>query len=251
MRIAALGLTTVKGMAHTALPEVELTPTGPRDDRRFCLVDIATGRVLRTAEDDRLMACQSVWTPPVLTIRTPVGQASGVVVDGDRGTADYWGQTVDVVTVHGPWTQLLSRHVGRAVTLCRVLSPGAVVWAGSVSVVATSSLAEVARRLGRRHDDGSRFRPTVIVDTDGSPAFIEDRWVGRRLGLGAATIDVADRLARCAVVDRRPRVGGSDFGVLARLAPDRVVDGEIVFGVTGDVHRPGRVAVGDPVRLEP
>ncbi|WP_165368228.1 MOSC domain-containing protein [Phytoactinopolyspora endophytica] len=244
-----LGLTPVKGMAHTALPDVDLTADGPVYDRVFCLVDPASGRVLRTVENDLLMACRASLEPPVLTIRTPVGDATGKVVDGVPMTGYYWEREVKLVSVDGPWSEVVSRYLDRPVTLCRVPDPGAVVWAGSVSLVSTSSLAELARRIDRPDDDGARFRPTVVVDTGDAPPFVEDTWVGSRLRIGGAVITVDERLPRCAVVNSKPAAGGRDAAVLKALSGDRVEGNDIFCGVSGDVEQPGHVSTGDPVRL--
>lgn len=250
MRVARLGFAAVKGMAHVAVPGVELTWSGPRGDRVFCLVD-AAGDVLKTVRDDALMACVATWKAPVLMIQTPVGDATGDVVDGAVLTASYWGRPVEVALVGGPWSALLSRYLGRPVRLCRVLRPGSMVWSGSVSVVTTSSLAEVARRTGRPFDDGARFRATVVVDTGEAAPFVEDAWAGRRLRLGAAIVRIDGPMRRCAVVNRRPGRGGPGADVLGALATDRVVDSEIMFGVHGQVEIPGPVLLGEPARVEP
>lgn len=249
MHVIRLGSTPLKGMEHVSRPHIELTPGGLPDDRLFCLLDTETGRVLRTAGHDSTMACRADWNPPVLTVRTPLGTAAAEVADGRLVTGDYWGRDVDLVTVDGPWSALLSRYIARPVQLCRTRESGAVIWGGAVSLVTTSSLAELARRTGRAHDDGARFRPTLVVDTGAQSAFAEDAWVGTRLRVGTAVVTVRGTLPRCAVVDRRPGAGGLDVRVLAALSPDRARSGEIAFGVHGDVQVPGRVAVGDTVEL--
>lgn len=247
MHIARLGLTPVKGMCHAARPNVELSADGPVGDRAFCLVDPHTRRVLRTVDHDRAMACEATWTPPVLGIRTPEGEARGTVRDGAPLTGSYWDRPVELISVPGPWTDLLSRYLDREVVLARITTPGAVIWAGSVSVITTGSLAELARRSGRPAGDGARFRATAVVDTGAAPPFVEDTWVGRRLRLGAAVVRVRGLLDRCAVIDRRPGVGGKDRDFLAALAPDRRDVAGILFGIHGDVVRAGRITVGDPV----
>jgi uncharacterized protein YcbX len=140
--------------------------------------------------------------------------------------------------VHGPWAELLSAYVGREVILCRT-TPGEIIWAGSVSLVTTASLADLARRVGRATDDGARFRPTFVVDSGDAEPFAEDRW--QQLRLGDAVLRVRGPLARCAVVDRHPAKGGHDVPALKALAHDRTHDGEILFGVSADVVRPGVV----------
>lgn len=245
MHVARLGLTPVKGMTHNALPAVDVTRDGPVNDRTFCLVDRSTGAVMRTVGNEGVLACRATWRPPELTVDTPHGSATGEVVDGEPCTGDYWSRAVGLVTVDGPWNDLLRNYLGRDVVLCRVTGPEDVVWAGSVSLVTTSSLADLAERTGRTHDHGVRFRATATVDTGDAPAFTEDEWIGRRVRLGDVVVAVRGQLPRCAVVNRRPGTGERDVDVLRALAHDRRGRGEIWFGLHADVESPGRISVGD------
>ncbi|WP_166355991.1 MOSC domain-containing protein [Phytoactinopolyspora limicola] len=254
MYVARLGLTPVKGMTHTSFAQLDLDAAGPRYDREFCVVEAATGRVLRTVEDDMAMACHAVWKPPVLMISTPIGDVTDEVPAATPApglVGYYWDRELALVAVPGPWTELLSRYFGRPVRLCRVRGAARPVWAGPVSLVTSSALAELAHRLGRPVDDGARFRATIVVDTGEDAPFVEDAWVGSRLRIGSAVISIDEHLPRCAVVDRRPGAGGFDARVLAALASDRRFGGEIVFGVAGRVEVPARITVGDEVVLLP
>ncbi|PSK97850.1 hypothetical protein CLV30_1216 [Haloactinopolyspora alba] len=249
MRVVRIATTPVKGMAHVPRRDVALTVDGVPDDRVFCLFETATGRVARTAENPALLACRADWAPPSLTVHTPIGTVTGGVAEAGPVTGDYWGRRVGLNVVDGPWSALLSRYLGREVRLCRRREPGAVIWAGPVSLVTTSSLAELARRTGAPDEDGARFRPTLVVDTPGRPPFCEDAWVGVQLRVGPAVVTVRGALPRCAVVDREPGAGCRDHRVLAALAADRTRAGEIAFGVQGDVVNAGRVTVGAEVAL--
>lgn len=251
MRVATIGLTPVKGMAHLPRSEVDLLIGGPREDRAFCLVEAGGTHILRSVDQARLMACRAEWRAPTLTIHTPGRTVTGEVVDGPKVRAEYWGRDVDLVRVEGPWNALMSEYVGRDVELCRVVHPGSIVWAGSVSILTTSSLAEIARRTGREREDGHRFRATMVIDTGDAPAFVEDEWVGARLRIGAATVRMAGLLPRCAVVNRRPDSGDADVEVLKALSPDRGYDQGIWFGLEGGVELPGTVRVGDPATVLP
>lgn len=259
MHVVGIGLTPVKGMAHEPLAALELPRGGLPGDRAFCFYDVEADRVLRTVDHDALLACRARWDPPALTITTPAGEAAGdadgigePAATGERLVADYWGRPTELTVVRGPWSALVSGYLGKEVVLCRVGSPGGVVWGGPVSVVTTSSLVEVARRTGRapEKEDGRRFRATFVVDTGDAPAFVEDGWTGRLLRLGDAVVRVRGPLERCALVDRRPEAGGRDATVLRALAADRRVDGQIVFGVHADVDRPGTVRRGAEVAVE-
>lgn len=257
VHIARLSLTPLKGMAHHHPESLEIEPNGPRDDRRFCLVDPARDRVLRTVENPTLVGCRAAFDGTNLSVQLADGTgASAVVGDGRTRRVDYWGRTVAVDVVDGPWADLLSRQLGRSVALARV-EPGQVVFGGSVTLLTTSSLREVAARLGQQLDpvallaDSERFRSTVVLDTGDAPAFVEDTW--RSVGLGAVTVRVRGPVPRCAVVRIAPGRGVVEAAdPLRALAADRTEVNdrgrEVVFGVDADVVVPGLVAVGDTVQ---
>jgi uncharacterized protein YcbX len=97
--------------------------------------------------------------------------------------------------------------------------------------------------------DPRRFRMTFGID--GVPAHAEDDWIGERVAIGAAVVRPNSETGRCLVTSQNPDTGIADLDMLGwlrehRPGPDA---GEpLPFGVHGSVERPGRVAVGDPVR---
>jgi uncharacterized protein YcbX len=144
--------------------------------------------------------------------------------------------------VGGPWAEAYSRHLRRDVALARSGGPGEIVYGAPVSLVTTSSLRRVAAATGGAVD-GARFRATFTVDTDGLAAHVEDSWVGRRLRIGEAEVEVRSVIARCAVVDLDPGTGERRGDVLGALAGYRRAGGDITFGVDAVVAEPGRVEV--------
>lgn len=254
--IARFGLTPLKGAGHTSPAVLDLTVDGPRDDRRWCLVERADdpqrARVLRTVENPALLALRAdvddegrlvVSLPDSTTLR-PDGEPGSVV------TADYWGRRARLRLIPGPWDEVLSRYTGRPVTLAMVAAPGEVVWDAPVTIVTTSALAELGRRAGRDATDPERFRGTVCLDTGAEPGFPEDEWSGRRLHLGSVELQVGRPVPRCGVVRLRPGNGAQEpDDPLRLLAGDRVVDGEIVFGIGARVVAPGTVRIGDAATL--
>jgi uncharacterized protein YcbX len=164
----------------------------------------------------------------------------------------------------------VSAYLGREAVLVRA-GRRDVVYGEGVTLLTTSSLLEVERRRaaagegGPARDlpalltDAERWRASVVVATDGLPAFVEDGWHGRRLRLGAGDgavgLQVTAGVARCAVVRGRPRAGGrEDWDPLRLLAPDRLVTSptgrEVAFAVGAEVVVPGEVALGDEVQVE-
>ena len=287
--VARLGLTPLKGAAHWHPDRIAVRRDEVVGDRRWALIQpLRSGwRIVRTVESPGMTAVRArADASGVLRMELPDGRL--FLIDGAEGAAviaEYWGRPANVHLAPGPWDAALSELLGRGVHLVSVDRAGAVVFAEPVSIVTTSSVREVARRagVGGRDGDGGgsdgggggggggsggggvgdrgcglddggvddeRFRSTMVIDTDGLPAFAEDAWVGGRLRVGAVELIVRQRLARCGVIRIRPgtgSVGGPD--PLRLLVADRVVAGEVVFGLGADVEAPGEIAVGDPVSL--
>lgn len=246
MHITRIGLTPVKGGRHSERPSVDLTADGPVGDRVFCLVDRERGRVLRTVEHPTLMQTTSRWHDGVLSVALPAATVEGVPEPtGETLKVDYWGRVAALEVVEGPWAAVYSEHVGSDVVLARAGRPGEVVFGASVSLVTTSSLDLLAEHTGGPVDP-AQFRATFTVATDGLPPHVEDTWLGRRLRLGDAEVEVRGVVPRCAVVDLDPRSGSRRSPVLKALGGYRQRAREVVFGVDAVVTSTGGVVVGAP-----
>ncbi len=115
-----------------------------------------------------------------------------------------------------------------------------------LSLLTTQTLAGLGRLVGTGLAAG-RFRPNLLVDAFGGGDFPEDAWVGRVLRLGGLRMRVDQRDQRCVMVTIDPVTLGRNPAVLRAIARER----DARLGVYGTTVTPGRVAVGDPVELEP
>ena len=247
MHVSRIGFASLKGTRHVDRQSVDLAPEGPVGDRVFCLVDRARSRVLRTVENPTLMRTATRWQDGVLTAELPSGTVEGAPAPtGETLEVDYWGRTVALEVLEGPWAAAYSHHLGYPVELARSGRSGDVVYGGSVSLVTSSSLDCLAERLGAAVDS-AQLRATFTVQTEGEPPHVEDSWVGRRVRVGAAEVEVRSALPRCAVVDLDPATGRRCADVLRTLAGYRRSGGEVVLGVDAVVTAPGRVEVGAAV----
>jgi MOSC domain-containing protein len=99
-----------------------------------------------------------------------------------------------------------------------------------------------------RHADGEwdvrRFRPTVLIEADGSREFPEDAWIGSAVRVGDAEVTVVAPTVRCVMTTRAQPGLARDLGIVKTVNRDH----ESSLGVYAVVSRPGPVAVGDAVQ---
>ena len=117
-----------------------------------------------------------------------------------------------------------------------------------LSLLTTQALAGLSRLAGLGLAAG-RFRPNLLVAASGGglPEFPEDAWVGRVLRIGGLRMRVDKHDQRCVVPNVDPVTLRRSPVILRTIARERGNR----FGVYGSAVEPGRVAVGDPVELEP
>lgn len=248
MQVVRIGYTVVKGGRHVARPEVEFAPTGPVGDRVFCLVDLARGRVVRTVENPALLRTVAHWDAGVLRVELPEATVEGTPAStGTFHTVDYWGRSVPVELLAGPWAAAYSRLLGHEVALARPTVAGGVVYAGSVSIVTTGAMAWLEQRAGARLEP-ERFRSTLVLDTGAAPEPVEQGWLGRELCVGTARVQVRVPIPRCAVIDLDPVTGHRRRGSLLKslATPSAGSTAGVDFGVDAVVTSAGRVRLGDP-----
>jgi uncharacterized protein YcbX len=114
--------------------------------------------------------------------------------------------------------------------------------AGSVSLIGTASL-EWCRNHLDVDADFRRIRPNVVLQT--AEPFEEETWVGSRLAVGDVTLTVVERIERCRMVDLAQDGVARTAPLLKRLSAER----EMCLGVYADVVTPGRIGIGDEVRV--
>lgn len=265
LNISRLGLSPMKGTRHLELEHLAVDGQGPVDDRRYCLVDPKTLRVLRTVQNPSLLKITVRQVSGGLEI-TPPGDAEPLRLPasaaGARLTVDYWGREVSVETLPGLASTLFSEHLGREVLLARA-PRGEVVYGEQITLLHGSSLAALAERSRLPTEDHlwQRFRPTAVLAATGQSAaagasadrasadraFEEESWQGRAVDVGSCRLLLGAPVPRCAVIDVNPLTGERDGDLLKTLGTHRPLNaqGEPSFGIFATVLRGGLVSLGD------
>jgi len=228
-RVAGLWRYPVKSMAGEELDGVEVSWHGLAGDRRWAFIrdgqarsgfpwltirerpELARYRP-RFAEADRPDASLTL-------VRTPDG--------GELDVAD-----PALAAGLGPGVRVIKQDRGVFDTM-------------PLSLLTTQTLAGLGQ-LASTGLAAGRFRPNLLVDACGRD-FPEDAWVGRVLRIGGLRMRVDQRDKRCVMVTIDPVTLVRDRAILRAIARER----DTRLGVYGSTVEPGRVAVGDPVELEP
>jgi uncharacterized protein YcbX len=228
-RIAALWRYPVKSMEAEELDGVEVSWHGLAGDRRWAFIrdgQVRSGFPWLTMRErpelahyrPRFAELDRPDDSPTL-VRTPSG--------GELDVAD-----PALAAELGPGVRVIKQHRGVFDTM-------------PLSLLTTQTLAGLGRLVGTDLAV-ARFRPNLLVEASGRD-FPEDAWVGRVLRIGQMRMRVDQRDKRCVIVTIDPVTLCPNPAILRAVVRER----DARVGVYGSTVKPGRVAVGDPVELEP
>ncbi len=216
----------VAGLMGERLERGRLAAGGLDGDRTVGVWDVDAARFLTVDDCPLLRRSQARTQGDSLIARLPDG--------------------TDVVVGAPSAEKAFSSWLDRRVELRPVLGAGGDGPERPVRLVSLSSIAALAREQPSGQWDARRFRPHLVVVVPGVD-FGEDAWVGAKVSVGSAAIEVDGPVA-CS-----ERWGGSQVGLAA--------DPEIVatvraahqgtLGVSGAVVESGAVELGDAVEPSP
>jgi MOSC domain-containing protein len=248
MDVLAIWRYPVKAMLGERLDAVAIGPGGCEGDRRFAIVDVATGRRIankRGTTDPRLRACRAELVAGALRVTLPDGET----VEGDAIEA------------------ALSALLERRVRLQTAPTParGAFAAAGAhhdlapVHLITTSTLAALRAAAPGRDWDVRRFRPNLLLDDGpgGDGAFAEDDLLGGTLRAPSGlALTVGLPTPRCVVPTRAQDGLPHDPAVLRTVVARHRIDlGPVgrqgCAGSYAEVAAAGDLRVGERLAIEP
>lgn len=279
----------VKSMAGEQMAEAELTERGLVGDRGYALVDVQTGKVV-SAKSVKLfpdvLACQARFVeaprvgeemPPVRIVLPNGTAVTSDASESDRVLSAYFKREVTLARTApesftidqyhpdvegadpaGHRDTVTEAKVGSAFFAdAGVASPvpvGAFFDLFPVSVLTTSTLAQLRASRPQSLIDERRFRMNVIVGTS-AVGFLENGWVNRNLGIGAtARLHVAMPDPRCVMTTLAQGDVPRDTEILRTLVRhNRIQVGSAGLfpcaGIYAVVAAGGTLRTGDPVVL--
>jgi uncharacterized protein YcbX len=97
--------------------------------------------------------------------------------------------------------------------------------------------------MGKRLDK-RRLRANIIVSLDEN-TFNESDWIGKRLLVGSAELQIDIYCERCSMITIDPNILERDTSLLKKVNEEMNLN----FGVYASVNRTGQIQVGDKVYL--
>jgi hypothetical protein len=282
-RIVEIWRYPVKSMAGERLRRAFLGPLGIPGDRGFALRDEAAGEIRGAKKMPELLRCRAryleepaeddippaeVALPDGECIRTDAADVSDRLSRLVGRRVSLWPRRppedrehyrrrlpTEPASLEGELREMFGRLPEEPLPdlsllpseLLEFTSPlGTYFDAFPLHLLTTTFLAELSRRNPTARFDSRRFRPNLLIDTnDGSRGFVDFEWVGRRLRIGGAVVEVAAPVVRC-VMTTLPQEGlEKDPSVLRTIVREAGQNA----GVYATVLASGPVRLGDPVEL--
>ena len=265
LRLSALYRFPVKSLAGEALQRVAVDDLGLWGDRRWMVVDAASGRFLTQRQFGRMAQIGARWRDAATLELSAPGQADLTVAvppadEALRGVT-VWDDALEAPDAGEAAAQWLSALLGRDCRLVHVPEQRArqvdrdYARAGDkvgfadgfpLLLIGQASLDDLAARVGRPLEM-LRFRPNLVVE--GAAPYAEDGW--GRLRIGEVEFERVKPCSRCAIPTLDPHSGerAADGEPLRTLASYRRDADGVYFGQNLIQRGRGVLEVGMPVVL--
>jgi uncharacterized protein YcbX len=178
----------VGSLGGEALTAISVSPEGIEGDRRFALFDPETGLAAAPEKETRwrpalfITASQPATGLPVLRFADGAEHALDDGALPDR-LAEHFGFPVAI--------GLMGSGDYRFPVVSNRYKPA------PLHLVTTASVSALADVSGLSPIDPRRFRPSVLIETEDDPGFMENDWVGHTVRIGEAEIHVTEASRRC------------------------------------------------------
>jgi len=277
--IARLWRYPVKSMGGEPLESARLSWRGIPGDRGWAVFDEVRGGITGAKRLPRLRACRARYAfEPVAGDAPPPAEltlANGVVVSADSANAassltELLGHPVSLralgpagtdseprLTLEGESPETVRELMGVLPDepmpdlsafppeRLRLLRQGNYFDALPIHLLTRTTLRTLARIAPESAWDERRFRPNLLVETANSADYPELAWLGRRLRVGGAVLEVVTGCPRCVVVTQAVDDLPQDHRVMRTL----VRETRHTAGIYARVVEEGEARVGDGIEL--
>jgi len=261
--LASIHRYPVKSMMGEELNSVAITKRGVAGDRAYSLVDLETSKLVNAKNPQKwpeMFAYRARYVaPPASPEDIPpvfITLPDGEVIESTSGDAQQKLSTALRKRVHlarpdgsdkgfegfVPTVEGVSDH---DFIFDKTSPPGTFFDIGLVHILTTSTIDALRRTVPGSRIESRRFRPNLVIHTDGAEGFVENTWVGRTLRIGEVVLQVKQRTQRCVMTTLAQGDLSKDLSILKAIYQNN--GGTI--GVYAEVVQTGTVRVNDAVEL--
>jgi len=244
----------VKSMQGLVVDHLEVDRTGVDGDRSAGVVDVATGHLLTAKRVPELLWATGTDDAVVLPDGTTLGHDAP---DVDQRLSAWLDRKVRLV--HAGAQPALAYQMtfdppdDDAEAFEIPVPAGTLLDLSPVHLLVRATLDACAAVRPDVDWDVRRFRPNLVVDLD-APAWAEQAWVGRRLEVGSAVLEVTGPMVRCAMPLRAQPADARGHALERQVEVYRALSAlneahPNHLGLCLDVVEPGRIETGDEVRI--
>jgi uncharacterized protein YcbX len=218
-----------------------ISERGVAGDRQFALVDVLTGKVIDPVRYGYGWG-ETKPDPAILEIKARYSKDSSTSLELLLPENDRIASSIREIE------QKASSFLRREVKL--VPSPEIMdeklKTGRALHVLTNASLNKMKQFYPEGDFDVRRFRPNILVEVQGPPDFVEEKWTGRTILVGLTVeLTVEQPNKRCAVTTMKQGSLKSDPRILETIS----LVNRSMLGVMCAVSVPGGVRVGDEVLL--
>ncbi|MHC8319462.1 MOSC domain-containing protein [Pseudomonas sp. GB2N2] len=265
LRLSALYRYPLKSCKAEPLQRIGLDRLGLDGDRRWMLVDEASGRFLTQRAVGQMSQLSALWNADGgLKLSAPGHEALDIALPASdaqlRGVTIFTDslRVPDAGDEAGAW---VSKFIGKPTRLVQIPIDRArstqagygkdddqVAFADGfpLLLIGQASLQDLSEKVGRPLEM-LRFRPNLVIE--GSAAYAEDGW--KRIRIGDVEFRVVKPCSRCILTTIDPQTGvrSDDREPLATLQKCRAEEGGAMFGQNLVNDGNGLLEVGMPVTI--
>ncbi|WP_458723843.1 MOSC domain-containing protein [Pseudomonas brenneri] len=265
LRLSALYRYPLKSGKAETLAHIGLDKLGLDGDRRWMLVDEASGRFLTQRAVAQMSQLSALWSASGGLTLSGTGRPTLEVAlpgaDAELRGVTIWRDTLRVPDAGDEAARWVSDFIGKPTRLVQVpLERARTTAAGygkdddqvafadgfPLLLIGQASLDDLSQRIGRPMEM-LRFRPNLVIE--GSEAFAEDGW--KRIRIGNVELRVVKSCSRCILTTIDPATGerSADRQPLATLETYRKEPDGVMFGQNLVNDGVGRLEIGMPVTI--